>query len=236
MLLSQQDAALAVAHLARAVHKMFPSSAGVGVSLFGEDGTRLSTASTDTLVEAADGLQYQLGQGPCLSAWATGQVQRIQDTATEDRWPAWSAAAAGAGIRAVLSVPLVHRDHSPGAMKVYATTPSAFGKAEEQLLGLIAEAAATLFGAAQTTDAPVRLSTSLKDALAIRETTGLATGVLMARDHLGPDAARSVLLHRAQTQGLTVAEVATEILATTQERGQDRESTAPGGDAGGGER
>ena len=50
-------------------------------------GTWTSTGATDHLVETADALQYELGEGPCLSAWATESLQRINDTTDDDRWP-----------------------------------------------------------------------------------------------------------------------------------------------------
>ncbi|MHC5560670.1 GAF and ANTAR domain-containing protein [Kocuria sp. U4B] len=212
MFLSEHDATTAVTHLARVAQQMIPGAAGAGVSLLDEAGTRITTAATDTLVEAADAAQYDLGMGPCLSAWATGEPQRIEDTTTETRWPAWKTAAAASGIRSVLSTPLVYQGRALGALKVYAATPAAFGETEERLLGQLAQAAATLLGAAQPVEAPVRLSASLKDALATRERIGLATGVLMARQHLDPEAARTVLLERAHTAGRRVAEVAAEVL------------------------
>jgi GAF domain-containing protein len=223
MLLPTQDATTAVSRLARAVQQMIPSAAGAGVSLFDEHGAPVSTGATDTLVEAADQLQYKLGQGPCLSAWATGELQLVEDTTTDTRWAAWQAAAAEAGIRSVLSIPMTYRGRSRGAMKVYATTVGAFGDTEQQVLGLLAEAAATLLGVAQPVDAPVRLSASLKAAMHSREVIGFAVGVLMAREHLSAEAGRSLLLERARAQGRGVAEVATEILADAQAREQDRQ-------------
>lgn len=214
MLLSQDDATTAVSRLAHAAQQMIPAAAGAGVSLLDEAGTRISTAATDPAVEAADAAQYELGAGPCLSAWATQEPQRITDTTTEIRWAAWEAAASAAGIRSVLSTPLVHRGQALGALKVYATTPAAFGPDEERLLGLFAEAAATLLGAAQPVETPTRLNAALRTALATRETVGLATGVLMARDHLRPEAARTALLETARAQGRRVAEVATDLLET----------------------
>ncbi len=222
MLLPVQDATTAVSRLARAVQQMIPSAAGAGVSLFDEHGVPVSTAATNTLVEAADGLQYELGQGPCLSAWATGELQLVEDTTTDTRWAGWQTAAAEAGIRSVLSIPMVYRGHSRGAMKVYATTAGAFGDTEQQLLGLLAEAAATLLEVAQTVDAPVRLSASLKAAMHSREVIGFAVGVLMAREHLSAEAGRSLLLERARAQGRSVAEVAAEVLEDAQAREQDR--------------
>lgn len=217
MLLSQEDAGAAVGRLARVAHRMFPGATGAGVSLLDGDGARISTASTGPDVEAADALQYELATGPCLSAWATRAPQRIEDTTTDPRWASWSAAAAEAGIRSVLSAPLIHQGRALGAMKVYAAAPSVFGEAEQRQLELMAETAATLLGSAQPVAAPVRLSGSLTTALASRETIALAAGVLMAREHLAPEAARTMLLERARSEGRRVAEVATDVLEAAED-------------------
>lgn len=218
MLLSTQDATAAVHQLARAAHRMVPAAAGAGVSLIDETGTRVTAAATDTVVEAADALQYELGQGPCLSAWATREPQHVADTAQDPRWTRWQAAAAASGIRSVLSTPLVHRNRGLGAMKVYATAPGAFTEAEERLLRLLADAAATLMGTAQAADAPVRLSASLKAALQSRETVALAAGVLMSRRGLDAEAAREALLADARARGRSVAESAADVLETGRDR------------------
>lgn len=218
MLLREEDATAAVQHLTRVVHQAVPAAAGAGVPLIDENGVRITTAATDSAVEAADALQYQLEEGPCPSAWATSEVQRIDDTAQALGWVRWEAAVAESGIRSVLSVPLVHRKRALGAMKVYACTPGAFGDAEERLLELLAEAAATLLGAAQAVDAPARLSTSLEESLQSRDTVGLAVGVLMARAHLDSEAARSVLLEQARAEGRRVGEIALEVLDAERDR------------------
>src|SRR5690606_24594678 len=119
--------------------------------------------------------------------------------------------------------PMVYRGHSRGAMKVYATTAGAFGDAEQHVLGLLAEAAATLWGVAQPVDAPVRLSASLKAAMRSREVIGFAVGVLMAREHLDPEAARSLLLERARAQGRGVSRAATEIVQGAQGYERDQQ-------------
>jgi GAF domain-containing protein len=228
MFLSEQDATAAVQQLARAALQMVPAATGAGVSLMSDDGTRLSTAATDESVEAADALQYALGQGPCLSAWATGEHQRIDDTHRDSRWARWQSAAAQAGIRSVLSVPLSYRGHRLGALKVYATTPGSFGDTEERVLQLLADAAATLLGAAQPVEAPMRLSTALQSALQSRETIALASGVLMSREHLDAEAARARLLEWSRSQGRPVVEVAAEVLDGDSVTGRTR-----GGDADG---
>ncbi|WP_159440556.1 GAF domain-containing protein [Tersicoccus phoenicis] len=147
MLLSEEDATSAVEHLARAVRMVIPAAVGVGVSLLDEQGKRLTRAATDEVVGTADDLQYDLGEGPCLTAWSTQTVQRLDDTRGDPRWPDWAWAAAELGVRSAVSVPLAYHGSSLGAMKVYATVPAAFTDQDADVLGLMAEAAATLLGA-----------------------------------------------------------------------------------------
>src|SRR4051812_9894798 len=49
---------------------------GAGVTLVDEHGKR-SKAASNELVEQADALQYELEEGPCLTAWRTRQLVRI---------------------------------------------------------------------------------------------------------------------------------------------------------------
>ncbi|MFC4903919.1 GAF and ANTAR domain-containing protein [Kocuria oceani] len=212
MLLSEDGAAGAARRLAEAACVLVDEATGAGVSLLDEAGRRRTTGSTGGSVDAADALQYELGEGPCLSAWATGAAQRVEDTTEDRRWPAWSAAAAGAGIRSVLSVPLVRQEHALGAMKVYAAAPHVFSAREEQVLGLLAEAAAVLLGSALAPDAPNRLSASLRAALADRRAVDLATGMLMERHGTDAQGARATLLHASRALGLPLTRVASRVL------------------------
>ncbi|MEX5272053.1 GAF and ANTAR domain-containing protein [Kocuria sabuli] len=212
MLLSQEHATAAVHQLAQVAQDLIPSAAGAGVSLIGAHGSRTSAGATDHLVEAADALQYELGEGPCLSAWATEILQRINDTTDDDRWPQWSGAVARSGIRSMLSVPLVFQDRCLGTMKVYATVGDAFTGHEEQQLGLLAAVAATLLGAAQTREAPQRLSAALQAGLEDRQTIDRAIGMLMEQRVTDPDDAHAVLITASLAQGRPMVEIARQIL------------------------
>lgn len=222
MLLTEADATAAVRQLAWAAHRMVPTAAGAGISLMGDDGTRITAAATDDVVDVADAVQYSLGQGPCVSAWATGDVQRVDDTTRDTRWSRWQEAAAAAGIRSVVSVPLRHRGTRLGALKAYATAPEAFGDADIRLLELLADAIAVLMGSAQSADAPARLSSALKASLQSRETIALASGVLMSREGLSGSESRLALLERARSGGRTMLQVATEVLDGEEHRREGR--------------
>lgn len=212
MLLSQESAQAAAAQLARAARDLIDTAAGAGVSLIDEAGARTTTAATDTVVETADAAQYDLGQGPCLSAWATESVQRLADTATDTRWPDWSRDAADAGIASVLSAPVHYRDNCLGAMKIYATTAHAFGAREEHQLVLLASAAGTLLGAAQGSDAPQRLSEAMRRTIADRTTVETATGMLMERHTTDHETARRMLIDASRRQARPLAQIARQVL------------------------
>ncbi|WP_104117331.1 hypothetical protein [Arthrobacter sp. B1805] len=79
LMLTEVNAGLAVEDLAEAVKKSVPGSLGAGVSLIDDQGRKRSTGYTDDVVAAADALQYELGQGPCLTAWAAETTVQVDD-------------------------------------------------------------------------------------------------------------------------------------------------------------
>lgn len=212
MLLSQEAATSAAEQLSRVARELIGPAAGAGVSLLEQDGNRMSTAATDAVVEASEELQHELGEGPCLSAWAMLAPQRIDDTAEDRRWPGWSRAVQDLGVRSVLNAPLVFHGEPLGAMEVYATTAHAFSADDERTLALLAGAAATFCGAAQGSEAPHRLSAALKAALRDRQTIDMAAGMLMERRGLNSEAARGEMLEASRAQGRPLAVIARQVL------------------------
>lgn len=212
MLLSEENAAAAVARLAQVARDLLPAAAGAGVSLIDDRGRRVTTAATDTVVLRADSLQYELSEGPCLSAWASQRPQSVTDTAADTRWPHWCAAVVRLGLRSVLSVPLEFRGQTLGALKVYAFEPQAFPPEEERRLARLAVGAATLLGSARTPDAPHRISASLREALEDRRAVEMATGVLMERHGEDQAGARHRLLRASREQGRPLTDVARRVV------------------------
>lgn len=212
LLLEPDGATEAVRRLAEVARDLVPLATGAGVTLIDAQGVPTSTAATDPVVEQLDALQYELGEGPCLTAWDTVSVQTVDDTTTDLRWPDWAVAAAAAGVRSVLSVPLVHRGEEIGATKIYAAEPHAFTEHEEHLLQLLATAAGALLGSAATTESLRRTAAVLHATLAERQAVQQAVGVLMERHGLEPEAAHTLLLHAAREQRTTVHELAVRVV------------------------
>jgi GAF domain-containing protein len=209
-LLSDQTAHDAVDALADVVRDVIAHAEGAGVSLI-QGGERTSIGATDAKVLRADTLQYELREGPCLSAWADVRPVIIADTTTDTRWKDWSGAAAQAGVRSCLSVPLVRANESIGAMKVYSSSPNAFSEVDQRLLANLAKSAAALLGHVQASDTPQRISDTVKESLASRDTIGIARGILMERHDLDRDEALTRIATLSGAERVSMGDTAASI-------------------------
>ena len=191
---------------------------GAGVTLLDERGDRVTAAATDALVSDADRLQYEHDEGPCLAAWERRTLVRVDDLTSEDRWPRWAPAAAGIGMRAVLSVPLVAGDEGLGALKVYSRHPGAYGDRDEHLLTMLGAHAAVLLANVRSHEDAKRVSDELRDSMRDRDVVNMAKGVLMAREATDERTAFLLLTGMAREQGKPLREVADRLTGTTVRR------------------
>jgi transcriptional regulator with GAF, ATPase, and Fis domain len=97
---------------------------------------------TDDLASKVDDIQYRPGAGPCLHAVRDQTVVRVDSTETDQRWPAFSRAAAAKGILSSLSFPLVVHQQSIGALNCYSRIAAGFSADDECIGSTIAAAAA----------------------------------------------------------------------------------------------
>jgi GAF domain-containing protein len=185
---------------------------GAAVTVVDEHGKR-SRAASNAAAEQADALQYEFDEGPCLTAWRTREVVRIDDTTTDGRWPRWNEAVSALGIRSVLSAPLLVSEVSIGAMKVYCERPMNYGPHDEHVMRLLAGQAAILLANTQSLAEARRLSRQLTDALASRDTVARATGVLIATGAAGEQEAFATLAAAARRTGRPVHDVASALVA-----------------------
>lgn len=219
MLLSEETVATALNLITQAAVLAVDDASGSGVSLLDADGERVSAASTSTIVEQADALQYQLGQGPCLTAWASGKPVAVEDLRTDPRWPEWGAAAANLGLRSCLSVPLLSGDLAFGAIKIYWEAPSYASPRLVELLQKFAAQASIFLVNVQVKEQVGALSQQLKASLAQRDLVGIAKGVIMAQQGVGEGAAVLHLIARSNREARPLAEVARDVVEAFPEPG-----------------
>lgn len=95
-------------HLCRTAAREL-SASGAGISVLTDDGTRGISAASDPLSERVEDLQFVMGEGPCIDAFATRRpvlVPDLEGGAVHRRWPFYAPAATQDGVRAVFAFPL----------------------------------------------------------------------------------------------------------------------------------
>jgi GAF domain-containing protein len=224
VLLSAETVETAVGLVTQLAAAAIPGSAGAGVTLVDRRGSR-TTGASDSLVEEADAIQYQLDAGPCLTAWRDRVLVRIDDVEQETRWPQWAAAVAELGVASVLSVPLQTGADCLGAIKVYAREPAAYDAHAETLLSMFAQQAAILLANTQTVANARQLTSQLTEALANRDVIGQATGILLAQGAANDQAALRLLITASRRSNLKVHEVARRVVASLAGGPADRQSS-----------
>jgi GAF domain-containing protein len=220
LVLSRETVETALQLVTKLADEATAGTMGAAVTIVDDYGKR-SLAASNGAVERADALQYELDEGPCLTAWRTQEVVRIDDTTTDDRWPRWNKAASELGIRSVLSAPMLSTGDSIGAMKVYCGRSSCYGAHDEHVMRLLAAQAAILLANTQSLQQARRLSRQLTTALTGRDSIARATGVLLARGAVSEQAAFLALTSAARESGRPVEDTARSLLAALAARNRD---------------
>jgi len=88
----------ALQRIARLGEAAVPGAAATGLTLVEEDGHPHTAVHTAETALEVDQLQYDEGDGPCLSAYRQRGVVRIDSNLTDPRWPKFSARATEHGI------------------------------------------------------------------------------------------------------------------------------------------
>jgi GAF domain-containing protein len=217
LLLTEQTVDTAIHTITALAADTIAETAGSGVSLLDSNGKRTTWAATDRTVEQLDALQYQLEEGPCLTAWAEQVVVVSGRLETEQRWPSWSRRAHEIGMRSVLSAPLTTGSPAVGAIKVYSTVIDAYGERERDLLSRFATQAAIFISNVQAVQAAEHLSDSLKDTLRTRDLIATARGIVMARRGIGIEDATRHLMAESHRSRQGIREVAERLIASPRE-------------------
>jgi GAF domain-containing protein len=188
-----------------------------GITLLVEGAPRTGVFTNPDALEI-DEAQYRSGEGPCMYAFHNQQLYRIDDTASDARWPEFAAAALSHGIRATLSVPLSARGAGIGALNLYSESPGAFTDGHEKAVLVFAEQASIALANAQVYWDARELSENLSAAIKTREVISQAVGILLAAGGRTPDEAFAMLASASQRENRKVRDIAADIVTHTVER------------------
>lgn len=192
-----------------------PQTTHVGLTML-VDGKPGTAVFTHPEVQEIDTAQYRSGIGPCLDGFRDGRVYYIESMDEPGRWGEFARSAAEHGVRSSLSLPLIARDVSFGALNLYASSERAYSAADVDLAEAFATQAAFLLANAQAYWDARDLSENLTRAMESRSAIEQAKGILMATLRIGPDEAFRRLVEQSQYQNVKLRDIAVEIVANVQ--------------------
>ena len=166
-----------------------------------------TAAATDPVIEHADKLQTELGEGPCLQAVWSGNSFLVHDTATDERWPRFGPMAAELGLHSMLSVRLFDSEQTLGALNLYSTSVRDFDEDDVAMAHIFGQHASVALATA-------RREAGLRQAIDARHLIGQAQGILMERFDLTADQSFAVLRRYSQENNVKLRSVAAEIIET----------------------
>jgi GAF domain-containing protein len=179
-----------------------------GITLIGTRGRLRTVAATDSLVEQADALQYELDEGPHRDESWHGETLIVSDLSADGRWPRWATKVAALGVSTLISVELTTVDDARiGAINVYWTKPRTLTADDVPFVNIFARHAALALSTAMN-------EASLNVALDTRKLIGQAQGILMERFGLDEPQAFEVLRRYSQDHNLKLRRVAEHLVAT----------------------
>jgi GAF domain-containing protein len=132
---------------------------GAGLMLLADDDQLRYVASSDERGRMLEKIHEQVGEGPCLSAFAAGEPRFTVDAPADQHWPAFGRLAVEHGIRAVLGVPVDLSGGPVGTLNVYAVTPHEWDQSEREAVQAYARVTGTVLATVVEAEA--------KEALAI---------------------------------------------------------------------
>lgn len=208
-------------HIAEFALHAIPDGDGVGLTLL-ESGEPATIVSTADFVRAVDRVQYDLAEGPCITACQDRRTVRSGALGEDSAWPRFGPRAAALGIASALSFPLLGADGVLGSVNVYARKAHAFDERSEALGEMFVLPAASSVQNAQALHQARRLADQLQVSLASRVVIDRAMGILMSRSGCTADEAFGELRTRSRAENHKVSLIAQQVVDEAVRRARTR--------------
>jgi GAF domain-containing protein len=183
-----------------------------GLLLTDQRGSLQLVSASNEQAQVVELFQLQADQGPCLDCFRTGVQVRVDDLATEDRWPRFTSRARENGFGSVHALPMRLRGEVVGALNLFHRQRHVMDDAD---LG-VGQALADVATIAILTDRSSRqrelLTEQLQAALTSRVIIEQAKGVLAERGGIGLDRAFALMRSYARGHQTRLADVARDVV------------------------
>lgn len=191
-----------------------PGPISCAISVQRDDGL-FTVASSSDQARLMDEKQYELDDGPCLTALRGGHSVMVEDLTADARWSDYYAAVMDFGVLSVLAVPIDAGREASAALNCYGYRTSAFSpetvasiEEHAQSISRILRIALRVHPALD----PEAYPDKLREALRSRATIDAALALVMVHTRSSRDAAISLLHDAAQARNVRLRLVAADIV------------------------
>jgi diguanylate cyclase (GGDEF)-like protein len=129
-------------HLVTRIVEVLPITAA-GVTLISPGADPRYVAASDESALRYEELQTELGEGPCLAAYESGEAVSVADLRDDERFPRFGPRALEAGLVAVFTFPLRNGTERLGALDLYRDTAGPLDAATMDAAQTLADVAAS---------------------------------------------------------------------------------------------
>lgn len=155
---------------------------GVGVMLAGDDGQMRLLASSDETTRLLELFEIDGNQGPCLTAYRTGETVEHSLLSTPDpRWHLFAERAHHDGYRSAHAIPMRLRGRVIGVVDLFSRNPYPLSEPHQKLGRALADAATIALLQHRTIDIHRTLAEQLQTAFTTRLDIEQAKGLLAER-------------------------------------------------------
>ncbi len=175
---------------------------------------------SDSRVAGLENLQFDLAQGPCQDAYNAGHPVHVArwDESAAVRWPPFVDLAQAAGIRAVSAYPLMNEAAGVGVLTLYRATDGDLSDAQQDDSLAVARVLTDTLMSLQTEEQPALL---VEERIMYRAENHQASGMVAVQLGVTPAEALLRMSAHGAAHGLSVSDVATEIVSRRLRLGHD---------------
>jgi GAF domain-containing protein len=216
ILVSEENVESTITRITRLAVACIDGADFCGVSLVVPGKEIKTVGATDEVVAEVDRVQYEVGEGPCLSSIADQATFQLDDIRGDHQWPKFSAAAADKGVRSLLAFVMKISDESLAALNLFAREPHSFSREDVRAGAILASHAAYTLANAQTHERHLEKAEQLEEALVTRSVIANAVGIIIAQEKVNRDDAFGILRTSSQTLNMKLRLIAEGIVDRTE--------------------
>lgn len=189
--------------------RLLPGCCGTSIAVW-EDNRIVVSAVSHPDLAALRSLPRSASENPERQVMLRAEPVTIPDTLTSAKWRAFSAAAAGLGLRSVAILPMTGGSHA--TFGFYASRPRAFEAAEPDL-ALIADEANVVLRDAEYQSELASEAHGVRASLASRSIVDQAIGIIVAEHACSPQQALAEMQRLSQRGNIRLSELARSLVA-----------------------